>query len=301
MSLPDDPNLDDVLPPVEPEIGDDDAADADAPITEEEIEEQARAQGWRPESEWDERRAEREGRRKPAQFLTAKEFLAKEEERAPVRNARMKKVERELDDVKRKYKEAMDLVGEQQREHAAAAIRIRADERAKVEAEMRTAVAEGDLEAHDKAMSKLKDMDKQDREQAAPPRQDRDAEVDDWVANNKWFTDPDKSHLNATMIREHKGVQKSHPHLSKIEHLELAKKRVKARFPDEWGMTEAAPRGPGGAEMPTNRRDPGRDSVEARFARLDVSAKNAYESLRNRFAARKITYTKEEYLKEYVG
>ena len=38
---------------------------------------EARVQGWRPESEWDDERAEREGRRKPPRFLSAREFLYK--------------------------------------------------------------------------------------------------------------------------------------------------------------------------------------------------------------------------------
>ena len=57
-----------------------------------EYERQARAQGWVPEDEWDDDRAEREGKRKPYKFLTPKEYLAKIDNSAPILRERLRRM-----------------------------------------------------------------------------------------------------------------------------------------------------------------------------------------------------------------
>jgi hypothetical protein len=292
-----------ILPPDDPIEDAAGGEDAEA-----ELEAKARKQGWRPESEWDEKRAQREGRRKPARFLTAQEFLDRAEDELPVVRANQKRLESEIEGLKSQTKEQAQFIKDMRKHHLESLDRVRAEERQKIKDEANRAASEGDMVAHDAAMKKLDQLDETQRKQiveearkagateAAPPAQPAaDPEIDAWVRQNSWFTAPGKEYLNALMIAEHKNVQAMRPELSKSAQLDAAKRKVMARFPEDFGIAPSPTRG-SAVEPPNNRR--GGDSAEAKFARLPAEDRAAYVKHKAKFEAMGLKYTIQEFLTE---
>jgi hypothetical protein len=284
------------------------------------IEQRARAQGWRPEDEWDEERAEREGRKKPTKFYSAKEFLERSSGSIPILNERLRRMESENQKLRSSQKEFSSIIEDVRKQHHQALERVREQTRKEVEERMNRAAAEGDMDAHKAAVSDLKNIEKQEREallseakakSAAPSEQDDDAdnsprnpEIDTWVERNKgWFRDAERVHLNAYMISQHKKIKAGNPDMPEIDALERAKRMTMTKFPEEFGGAAVQRRGSPtleGNSMGNSRGGSGQ-SVDERFNALPRDAKDAYESARQRMA-RLIpprVFTKEQYLKDY--
>ena len=277
-----------------------------------EVEQRARKQGWRPESEWDEARAEREGRRKPAKFFTAKEFLDRNETNMPILRERLRKTEDRLELADRDVKELKVMVMEQRKMGKEAAARAHAEGRSELEAELRNAFSSGDLDKHDEIIKKIGELDKAERETILEDakRETQTVEVDPkvraatettktWVAKNAWFTDIKKAHLNAAMIHEHNLVKNREPDMEEWEGLEEAKRIVMQRYPEEFGQ-----RGPRSrlstVETPSNRgAGSGANSVEARFQALPKADRDVFLNHQAKFKKQNVEYTKAEFLADY--
>lgn len=284
------------------------------------IEQRARAQGWRPEEEWDEERAKREGRKKPTKFYTAKEFLDRVAGNIPMLNERLRRLEAENRKLETNQKEFSSLIEDQRKAHREALERVRANTRKEVEEELQKAAVEGDMDAHKAAVAKMKTLEEEDRKaaveaakaEAKPAAEDPAASVHDgphpdmvaWVDRNKaWFSDKSRVFLNAYMVAAHSKVVAGNPDLSVTEALDRAKRQVMTRFPEEFGG--AAPRRAGSPGVDGNALGNSRggtgQTVEERFNALPRDARDAYERARVRMASLKppAKFTKEQYLVEY--
>lgn len=258
--------------------------------TDEEIDARARSMGWVPEAEWDDRRAEIEGRRKPRTFVTARQWLEKMEVSGPLLRSAVRRLEQELRESRKQGDEMYAILQDQRKSHVEALERARADERAKLEQERRQAIAEGDVEAFDKADAALKE-----HEQKRPNPQQEDPEIVAFKdANKTWFTvDP---RLTNNMIDEFGEVKSEMPGASMREQLAEAKRRIMNRFPEKFGINprrEAARRGP---TPPTGGADQG--SVDRKFAALTPDEKEMWNRTRKLVEGRGGTITKAEWLKE---
>lgn len=275
--------------------GDEDAGEDEDPDSsggDAEIEARARTLGWVPEHEWDDRRAEAEGRRKPARFFTAKEWLDRMEVSGPILRATVRKLEKDLAEAKKQGEDIYGILQEQRKLQEAAIERAKKEEREKIEQERRQAIAEGDVEAFDKAEAKLKEHDGQGQKPNGPGNEDPEI-VAFKDANKTWFTVD--ARLTNNMIDEFAEVKADMPGATLRVQLEEAKKRVMNRFPEKFGINprrENARRGP---TPPTGGADQG--SVDRRFAALTPEEKGAWERVRKMVESRGDTITKADWLK----
>lgn len=290
--------------PVEGASDDDDTAQS-------EIEARARKQGWRPEEEWDEDRAARQGKSKPTKFFTAQEFLDRTEENLPILRERLRKNEKRGEDQDRTIKELRDMVFEQRNMNQQAVERARKAGRHELETELRSAAAEGDLDKHDEITKKISDLDEENRKAAAAeaeaeakktpavdPKTRQSAEVTKrWVEQNGWFREPAKAHLNAAMIHEHQKVKNREVDMDEWESLDEAKRIVMQRYPEEFGKRPA--RGQFNSVETPNNRGQGAKSVESRFQALSKGDQDIYGRHKAMFEKQGAKYTKEEFLNEY--
>lgn len=283
------------------------ADDGDAP-QHSDAEARARAMGWRPESEWDEERAEREGRRKPSRFLTAEEFIEQTEASAPMMRQQLRKMTEKLASTESRVSDMHQILLDQKRMSQEAQQRAFERGLAQAKAEMRRAVEEGDVDAYDRAQAKAEQITRQAQEQQRAPEPDRQQEqaappvdpaIEQWVAQNNWFRAD--SILNAVMIEEHKALRARNPRQDLWDSLEDAAAIVKRRFPERFGVKPQAQRGSGAVTSPSGQRADirGGNSIDARFARVPKADQDAYHRQAAMFEAQGMKYTKEQFLKEY--
>ena len=285
--------------------GDDDTGDGDdddrgkgGEGDDAEIEARARRMGWLPEEEWDDERAEKEGRIKPRKFISAREYIEAAENSMPMLRSHLRKTDAKLAEVQRQNTEIYQVLQEQRKLSAAAIERARAEERAKLLKERDEAFDAGDKKAFQEAEAKIEELDSQGPEPTKPagdqpPQRVDPPEVVEFRKKNPWFTtDP---RLTQNLIDEFDDVKSEKPELSFAEKLEEAKRRLVKRFPDKFGINprrEAAR----GAIPPTGGSD--HNSVEARFSKLSAEEKGAWERVKKLTESRGGKITKAEWMKE---
>lgn len=321
----DDPQLEDVedqdVETDGEDVGDDSGGSDDA-----EIEARARAQGWVPEDEWDADRAEREGRRRPKQFVTAREYLNRADSSMPLLRDQVRKLTDQVVEQKQLLTNMTDFISQQRaaNEKAVAAAFERGIATAREE--QRKAVEEGDLEAFDKAQKKIDTLEQQReqrrreveqaQQQEQPQQQDTQQRpqtqpqpnpaIKAWIAQNPWFETDVVLHRAAR--DEDDILLAEQPDLPIADRLDEVKARVQRRYPERFpGARQPKPGqqrriGPASVATPSGARPGVRSggSVETQFAALPAEAKASYERYRQQFkAASGVDYTKEEYLKDY--
>lgn len=280
----------------------------------------ARAQGWRPEEEWDEARAEREGRRKPKSFISAKEFLERTNNNLPVLNERLHTATRKLEEERKlrleetkRIDEMHQILSDQQRMSKDAIARARSNGRKEAEDAMDRAVVEGDTQALKDAKERLKTIHNEELEEVKasvapkPAAQKPEAGkatpvIERWVSENPWFQSD--AVRKAAMIENHQAVLKEFPTMDEWDQLEEAHDRTRNELPHRFGAAEAA------AEAEPVRRSAtvsrpsfargGKDNAESRFSALPKEDREAYERMKRRFKAdRNTDYSIKEYMQEY--
>lgn len=293
----DDLDLDDKA---DADLPDDVGGEAAKPAGETEAEKRARRLGWVPESEWDEERAEREGKRKPSKFISADEFIERTEDNIPIMRDQLRRVDAKLTDAESKINDMHGVILSQ-REMTKAAVK-RAWEKGKSEAEqrMRDAVVEADPDKYDEAKADLENIvaaaPVAEEAKPAPAKPQPDPEAQRWADQNKWFYEDHE--LNVSMIAEHGRVKKANPDMPQWEQFEKAKKTVIRRFPEKFNINprrEAASTvsAPSGA-----RQTDGNKSFDA----IPQADRDAYERHRKMMAAKNppVKYTKEEFMADYA-
>lgn len=258
--------------------------------------------GWVPEGEWDEARAEKSGRRKPAQFLSAQEFITQMENSMPQMRERLRHTTEELVKTNKKLSEMFDVMQEEKRLQKEAVARARADERAKLEREMDQSVETADTEAYKKAKDRIAELDAEEKSLPPPKKeekrqQDRNPEIESWIGRTPWW-EKDQV-LTSLMVDTFGRVQNRNPQMSTTEQLEEAERQVRLkhpeRFPDNPRRQQARRN-----MLPTGERETGND-VDRRFAALPPEDRAAYEKQKKMFDGRKIKFTKAEFLADYYG
>lgn len=300
--------------------------------SDEAVEARARKNGWIRPDEWDASRAAREGKAKPRQFMSAREFLARVDNELPLlrdRNRRLDgmvtKLEGRLSEMGTQVKETRDLLVKQHEmsKKANEAAYERGIKAAR--AEMRRAVENGDTDAFDKAEAEVQKLEKardaidedtgdeddtrrgedDDTRQrrpangdAQPPRKRVDPVTQAWLDDpaNKWFhADPA---LNGHMIKMNGVVRQEHPDWSIAEQLAEAEARVRKKFPEEFG--ENPNRRGTGAVSRGSEEDRGKKGKNS-FDSIPKEDQATFYRLEKQFKAAGKVITKAEYAEEYFN
>ena len=297
---------DNIDPPDDDAGGEGDLPDANADPSTPEEQAYARRLGWVPESEWDDARAEKEGRRKPAQFVSARDYIGRTQDNLPLMRERLQKQDRQIQDLTGKIAEVHGVVIGQRNMTIEAVKRARLQGIAEAEARMRDAVESGELPAFDKAKEDRDALLKTPEPAAPKPKereQEREAppknpEAERWVAANQWFNE-DRD-LQNVMITEELIVKRKNPELDTFAVLEKAKANVQKRYPELFGINPRRA-APGSVSPPSGARQ-GRTGFDG----LPQADKDEYERQRIMFSkiigrdGKPTPYTKEEFMSQYA-
>lgn len=262
-----------------------------------EKEKRARRLGWVPESEWDEERAEREGRRKPSKFISADEFIERTEDNIPIMRDQLRRVDAKLTDAESKINDMHGVILSQREMTKAAVLRAREQGRRDAEQAMRDAVVEGDTDKYDAAKEKLKEIDAIPLEEAKPAaaaKPQADPEAQRWADQNPWFYQDHE--LNVSMIAEHGRVKKANPDMPQWEQFEKAKRTVMRRFPEKFNINPRRD-APSAVSQPSGARQ---NDGSKSFDSIPRADQEAYEKHRKMMAAKGVKYTKEEFMADYA-
>ncbi len=277
------------------------------------VDARARALGWRPESEWDHARAEREGRRAPKKFMTAREYIAQTEDSMPMMRAQLRKLTDMVEQQQRKNDDMHQILVEQKRLSKEGV--VRAYERGKYDAEaaMRKAVEDGDVDAFDRARERRDAIDRQQRDEyQAEARRNQEPEqrqqeappvhpdTEQWLAQNSWFfTNPV---LQNYMKSCHGEIVAGNPAMDQWDSLESAKDMVVRKYPAAFGKAPApqqqSRRGSNAVSQPSGDR-PAKVSGAAKLAHLPKSDQDVFYRQQQRFKEQGIEFTADEFLRDY--
>jgi hypothetical protein len=271
-----------------------------------EIEAQARAQGWVPESEWDAERAERSGRRKPKSFLTAREFLEQTENSAPMMRAQLRKLTEKTVESERKLSEMHQILLDQKRMAGEATKRAVENAIAAERQKMRQAVEEGDTAKFDEAEARVNQLQqqRQQQERAPEPRQEApqqpeiNPETQRWVGQNPWFLN--NPTLKQAMILEHNRVLGENPGIDQWDSLEDAAAMVKRRYPEFFTPAQQPRKGAQAVSQSTGNR-PARPTGASKIAQIPKADQEVYYRQKKMFKEQGHDFTEEEFLREYNG
>jgi len=306
---------------------------SDTDVIDSQIEIRARNMGWKPESEWDDEQAARDGKRKPKVFKTAEEYVRDVDASVPILRERNEFLSNEvtklngrlgeIDELKTKLDDtgrlAEHLLESQKRSADAAYQRgIEATEK-----RMKQAVKESDDEAYDAAKA---DRDRLEEERAvettevAPPEPPRrepesqrrddngpeavearrremrkklDPETRTWVEANSWFDD--SLLLNQAMMREFGRVKVERPGVGVTDALNEAKRRVQDKFPEEFGLNPARD-----APPTVGRPGPGGQHTNGHaFADVPREDQESFKRQQKIMKERGVEFTEQEFLDRY--
>jgi hypothetical protein len=251
-------------------------------MNDEEIEEQARGQGWKPEDEW-------KGDPPSRGFVSAKEFLEAGQKSLPLLTQQKGQIEEELEALKadsakmkaamRRYKAMTDKAMDTARRERDAAIESLQNERAQAISE-----ADGD---------KVIEIERKIAQTQAEPIGDEEPPgfAQEWLAENAWYEDDEEMAAVADGISTR--LKQDQPHLVGQAHLDELSKRVKKAMPHKFKnprRDDPSPVEPARRSAPTNGRS---------FEDLPKDAQQAYEDFKEMFAADGVNYTKKQYLATY--
>lgn len=291
---------------------------ATAPAVEtSDIEARARRNGWRPEADW----------RGPAgRWLTADAYMEKIETEAPVLKERLRflgdevaKRDRDLHQLSTTLSQQTATIKEQgevlrdlHRRTQRQEVKSYEERRSELRAKMRAARDSASNAEYDAAEAALDRLDAEHRANppaaaaaAAPAAGERaptarepdppaapplSQNIQQWIRENKWFTDPAKLHMNAMAVTLH-GMNLNSG-LSESESLAKVREEIEVRYPEEFDNPR---RGAASTVAVPAGGDPPRDKRRRTVADLPPEARTQLETFKRLIPK----YTDEEYLKEY--
>lgn len=275
-----------------------DDSNQDLDSGDDEIEARARRMGWLPEDEWDDERAEKQGRRKPAKFITAREYIENAENSLPMLRSHLRNMDAKLNEANKQTAEVYSILQEQRQLSVAAIERARKEEREKLLKEREEAFDAGDKKTFQEVEAKIEELDANNAPAADKPGQQQQRsdppEVAEFRRKNPWFTTD--ARLTNNLIEEFEEVKTEKPDLSFGEKMEEAKRRLMKRFPEKFGINPRREAARTSVHTPTGGRDD--NSVETRFARLSTEEKSAWERVRKMVESRGGKITKGDWMKE---
>lgn len=234
-------------------------------------EDRALAMGWTPKGQF---------KGDPDKWVDAETFVKRGEEFLPFLKANNKRLEKELDSLRKTVKEFGEFHTQTE---------TRAYERAlkEIKAELAAATAAGDAEAVDELAERMSDM-KAEAAAKAPKAPVHDAEiVENWIKANPWYTKDEVMGAAAAAIAaklEAEGVTDTAEQLAEVA------KRIRAKFPQEFENPKR--REPGAVESP------GAGGRKAGKTRSDLPADA--RSTMDRWVKQGII-TEAQYLKDYFS
>ncbi|KPK48435.1 MAG: hypothetical protein AMS22_15340 [Thiotrichales bacterium SG8_50] len=252
-------------------------------MTPDEIEEAARDQGWKPESEW-------KGEPPRRGFVSAEDFLKAGDNSLPLvtkRNEELKTdnetLREEIDRLKQQTARFTDFTNQ--------ALRRAREERdqaiAQLQKKRAQAISDADGDTVIETEKEIARLQNTPVEGEGPP-----APVQQWLDDNPWYeNDPDMRDMaNGISIR----LKEEKPDLQGPAHLEELAKRVKKAMPHKF-RNMRRDNGDGGVE-PARRTPPrGRRT----FDDLPPEAKQAYQDYKELQATIGKSYSKDQYLASY--
>ena len=251
-------------------------------MDDQQIETEARKQGWKPEEEW-------KGDPPSRGFVTAKEFIAAGQESLPLVTKEKDRLQDELDEVKNelgklrqannRYVEFTNKALTKERERNQRLI-------GELEAERAQAITDSDGEKAVAAERKIKELE--DENASLQPQ---DTSIQDWMGDNEWYgKDPELAAMADGLSMQ---LQKESPGLQGRAHLDELSKRVKKAMPHKFKnpKREEAPPVGGGTRTPVSNGHT--------FEDLPADAKAAFEDFKQMMEGIGKEYTKEQYLKSY--
>lgn len=281
------------------------------------IEAKARAQGWFPESEWDEARAKRTGRPKPKFFLSAEEYLTQVDTNTPLLRSQLRRLEENNGELKKKIEDMHGIFKYQHERNKEAVKKAREQGRLDAEKKLEEAIDEGDKVKGKEARQELIDIEKAEREELLAERKpaketeadddaddDKDVPLDErvkklnpvlqgWIEENSWFKSDGA--LNAYMIERWQALKAKSPGMEQRALLDTAKRQVRAKFPEKFGINPRRNADGGSMDNGGERGAPGRKTFDA----LPKEDRDMYEKHRAQFEAKGMKYTREEFLEAY--
>ena len=282
------------------------------------IERRARDLGWVPEAEW-------HGDPPKGGFRSAEEFIKRGEEVLPIVNKRLEReLRQEREARERDKKDFADRVERLDKMSRMALQQQRSKIVEEFEAKQDVAAESGDVERV-RALRKeqretLAEFDKNAADDEPPKKKDDDklpshikTAVQDWVAENSWFTSDDE--MNAVANRHHERLLKEQPGLSITENLAKVREYVARRYPEKFGKSNDAE----DEADTTARRNGSRVEGGARiagggggslWAKLPADAKAQADKFikedglfleKGETAEKNMTQARERYAREYLG
>ena len=286
--------------------------------TYEEIEARARRSGWIPEEEWDDDRAKAEGRRKPREFVSPGEFLARMDAEAPVLRERNRFLDHEvaerddkLGQMSSEIKDLRQLVEDLHRTSKEIgqraydkAMRELTDRQRAVETRMKQAVEEADTPVFEETARELAELDderkKLDDDRPPDPtegaKRKPDPYVKEWVEQNPWYDADQDAKTFATAL--HGQLLGEQPGWSLRQNLAEVRKRVVKRFPELFENERR--RGPATVSAPSGDRGNRRGGKIASFEDLSQEQKDAYDRQSRFFKVKGQVYTKQQFLEDQM-
>jgi hypothetical protein len=251
-------------------------------MTPEAVEETARTQGWKPESEW-------KGEPPPRGFVTANEFLEAGSKSLPLATKQLHEVEVDYAELRKDFEklksQSARYVDMTNKKMAAdrAKIGTMIEEQKQVRA---AAISAADGDAVLEAESTIAQLETESAALAQP-----DPSIQEWVSDNEWYEDDPILQDLANGISSR--LKAERPDLEGKAHLEELSKRVKKAMPDKFENSKrnnAPPVGGAKRTPPSNGRT---------FDDLPPESKKAYGEFVDMFKGLGKDYTKEQYLANY--
>ena len=241
----------------------------------EEIEQEARKQGWKPESEW-------KGDPPTDGFKSAEQFVKDGENIPGILKSKISHLENRVDSLTQSNANFKQYTDKQRDKDQAENKRLIGE----LESVKAQAITDGDGVAAVKAEREINELQVND----PPPNQPQpNPEGESWVASNGWYNENPVLHAQADGVADQLRMQ-GYDDQSALFFTELTT-RVKQAFPNEFenpNRNNAASVEDGGS------RDAG-DAAEHTWANLPADAKAAATSLITDIPG----FTKEEYLENY--
>lgn len=274
-------------------------------LDDEQIESKARAQGWKPEDEY---------QGDPKRWRPAKEYLRIADNNLPLLRSQVRdltaKVEqgnKTVEELRADLKASRQTFKEFNEFHEQTAEREYSRAMKQIKADMKQAVKDSDEEAAERLDKERDELEKEHRERLAKKSEETKgktngtgdgggdgelpAEVATWMKDNPWYEDEPDMSIYADKV----SVKVQKDGFTGQAYLDELRKRVEQRFPEYFGKGRTGPPGPeGGGGLGGE----GRGGDKQNFESLPADAKAAYARFREEIGP---SFTKEKYVRDYYG
>jgi len=260
---------------------------------EQEIEDRARRQGWRPKEEY----SGPENR-----WVSAKEFLDRGEREWPILRERMRKMDSELSETKALAREQKEVLQEMRDMAVKAEKRGYEKATADLAERERKAVEEANVSEYDRVQMEKRQLGPAPAE---PVRRDPTrvngevpgvppenvAIIQHWIGENRWFNEDREMNSVATAL--HGRLMESEPGLPITENLRRVRERIVQMYPDKFENPNRRRAASVGSSATPVTPKPRHKTVND----LPADAKEALAKFKRTMPG----YTDEQYLQTYFG